>query len=522
MSAVNTINISAITPTPKPIQESVIVGKDILDLLAGSMYIDPLIIYREYIQNAADSIDLARNNRCSFDEPPGVQILFDHPERSVRIRDNGLSIPFSEFVQRIITIGASQKRGQNLRGFRGVGRLSGLGYCQELIFRGRAEGNAKVTEVRWNGRALKEKYRDEKYAGTLEDIVKEVTTVSLLSSQGFPNRFFEVELRKVARLNNDILLNEEVVRNYLSQVAPVPFSKELLDFNDLQTRLESYGIKSPISIELMDGKGPIYHRLNTQISLSDQLTDKVKEVDFFEIEGVDGEICACGWIAHHSYLGSIPKRLGLGGVRLRSGNIQVGDDSIVSNLFPEVRFSAWAIGDIHILTPKMLPNGRRDNFEPSAAYSHLQNALTIKAREITQKIRDSSSHRNKLRSVNQKIGVVGSWVDLDVDGNLPTLIREILKDLSEDQFKQARKELDKLDANAPETQQASELLKITETSAKSILSRNVAGTNKTVSSEWKKPITAALKTIITSAKSPAGGIQLSLEVLEVFERALHG
>lgn len=32
----------------------IVVGKDILELVSSAMYVDPLTIYREYIQNAAD------------------------------------------------------------------------------------------------------------------------------------------------------------------------------------------------------------------------------------------------------------------------------------------------------------------------------------------------------------------------------------------------------------------------------------------------------------------------------------
>ena len=37
----------------------VIVGKDLLELLSSTMYVDPLTIYREFIQNATDAIDKA-------------------------------------------------------------------------------------------------------------------------------------------------------------------------------------------------------------------------------------------------------------------------------------------------------------------------------------------------------------------------------------------------------------------------------------------------------------------------------
>lgn len=518
MSAtINTVNISALAPIPKSINEDVVVGKDILELLAGSMYLDPLNVYREYIQNAADAIDQAREAGLNFQEEAGVQIYFDQAERSIRIRDNGISIPFSDFVQRIVTIGASQKRGKQLRGFRGVGRLSGLGYCQELIFRGRAEGNAKVTEIRWNGRLLREKYRDQHYHGTLSDLVKEVTTVTLLSSQGFPNRFFEVELRKIARLKNDVLLNEKVVRNYLSQIAPVPFG-DFVYASQIEDSLKKYGIKSPIRVELMDGNGPITHRIKDKISFSEQISDPISKVDFIELTGPEGEVIAYGWIAHHSYLGSIPKGLGLGGIRLRSGNIQVGDETITSSLFPETRFSGWAIGDIHILSPKILPNGRRDEFEPSTAYTHLQSELVIKARNISHLIREKSAQRVKLRSIDQKIKIVQSWVGLNSEKNLPLILSEVLKDLSLDQIEQTRKELGKLNHDDLNRQNLESTLKIAETSVNSVLSKNInQQTHTSLNIEMKKPIAAALKTIISNAKTPEAGIKLSLEVLKAIE-----
>lgn len=58
-----TTNLAAATITAKPkiLQETdVVIGKDILELLANAMYVDPLTIYREYVQNSADSIDEAR------------------------------------------------------------------------------------------------------------------------------------------------------------------------------------------------------------------------------------------------------------------------------------------------------------------------------------------------------------------------------------------------------------------------------------------------------------------------------
>ena len=38
----------------------IVIGKDVLELVSSAMYIDPMTVYREYIQNAADAVDAAR------------------------------------------------------------------------------------------------------------------------------------------------------------------------------------------------------------------------------------------------------------------------------------------------------------------------------------------------------------------------------------------------------------------------------------------------------------------------------
>ena len=53
--------------------------------------------------------------------------------------------------------------------------------------------------------------------------------------------FFEVELRRVSRVTNDILLNETAVRNYISQVAPVPFRKGFAFAERISKHLAKHG-----------------------------------------------------------------------------------------------------------------------------------------------------------------------------------------------------------------------------------------------------------------------------------------
>src|SRR5262249_2116194 len=102
----------------------IVVGKDILELLSSAMYVDPLAIYREYVQNAADSIDMARATGLLGKKADGrLDIFFDASTRTVRLRDNGIGVAAYAAPSRLLSIGASPKRGSRSRGFRGVGRL---------------------------------------------------------------------------------------------------------------------------------------------------------------------------------------------------------------------------------------------------------------------------------------------------------------------------------------------------------------------------------------------------------------
>jgi hypothetical protein len=418
---VSRVELAALRKAPKALTEPVIVGKDVFELFAGAMYAEPLSIFREYVQNAADALDEARKQGLSRPGPNDVEIWFDHAERSVRIRDLGIGVPAAQFVNRLTSIGGSRKRGTTARGFRGIGRLSGLGYCQELVFRSRAAGDGKVKEMVWDGRALRDRLRNADYDGSLSELVKEVATVCDIPGAEYPPHFFEVEMRKMLRVKNDILLNEESVRSYLSQVAPVPFSPDFKLGRKIQTWLSERTQSQPVSVVLHDGKGPIFHRVTNSFPVSPKVFDEFKDVTFQEYVDSNGEPLAFGWTLEHSYSGAISRKLGLGGIRLRKGDVQVGDEQLLSFAFPEARFTQWVVGDIHVAHPRIVPNGRRDDFEHSPALAELHEHLRDLARTLTGSIRERSDQRAKLKKVRLALQYAETWRLQSVEASSPAL-----------------------------------------------------------------------------------------------------
>lgn len=406
------------------ISHEIIVGKDVLELVTGAMYVDPLTIFREYVQNAADAIDEAHAMGHYSDTVfPRVDITFDHDERSVRIRDTGIGVPVAAFSERLTAIGGSKKRGKRQRGFRGVGRLAGLGYAQQVIFRSRSLGDSKVYELAWDGRNLRHCLRSADFGGDLAATIREVTEISVIPGGDWPPHFFEVELCKVPRVRNDVLMNPEEIRRYLSQVAPVPFAPTFPFKAKLDDFLKGHGVEPGIDIYMQGEESPLYRPFDDTFKVSDKISDRFFDVELVEFPGIEGQTDAVGYVLHHSYYGALPRGEGISGLRLRSGNIQVGGPGIVEGLFTEQRFNGWCVAEIHVLSNQVIPNGRRDDFEVNSHYQNMHGHLSALASRISKRCRDNSIARNRLREANQIYEDMRERIQLIRETGTPPLVR---------------------------------------------------------------------------------------------------
>lgn len=404
----------------------VLLGVDIIELVSSSLYVDPLSAYREYIQNAADAIDDARGDgSLSPSERGRIDIFIDAAARSVRIRDNGTGLGGPDFVRRLTAFGASQKRGKQRRGFRGVGRLAAIGYCQELIFRSRSDAEHSIRELRWDCRYLRSSLRSSDFQGTLGDAVQEATSHRTVHLPEYPERFFEVELRSIVRHGKDDLLSDDAIRRFVGQVAPVPFAPTFRHKRELESFLADLPAPSDLDIYI-NGEGPVHRPHCNEIELRPGFVDPIAELQLFTIPGVDGGVAAKGWVLHHAYLGAIPRELGVRGLRLRSGNIQVGDDGILDGVFPETRFNAWAVGEFHILDPRIIPNGRRDQYEHGVHLSNVLNHLCPVAREIGNRCRRRSQYRQLMKRAENLGRDVENRLAVLQQGALSKIARETL------------------------------------------------------------------------------------------------
>ena len=376
----------------------VTIGKDVLEMVSSAMYIDPMTVYREYIQNSADAVDAARAAGALTPVDPGqVNISVDAAMRTVRIRDNGCGVPAGDFGHTLTSVGGSAKRGTLARGFRGVGRLAGLAYAQELVFRSRCFGETNISELRWDCRQLKAGLRDASNVIGVVDLIRSVTNLEQVELDNAPNHFFEVEMRGVVRLRDDRLVSPLAISNYLSQVAPVPFAPTFGFGSQLSESLGKYVSLGDLDIRINDADEPIYRPHRDHVSWNDKSGLKFDELVYIEVPSIDNAVAAIAWILHHDYKGALPTGSLVKGLRLRTGNIQVGGHTVLEDVFPEARFNSWSVGEVHVVDPRVVPNGRRDQFEQNVHFANLINHLAPLARDIAQRCRTSSIRRKHMR-----------------------------------------------------------------------------------------------------------------------------
>ncbi len=211
------------------------IGKNVLENLTLSMYEDSRIIYREYIQNAADQIDKALASNAFPNEDLEITINIDEINRRITIADNANGIPKAEVEQRLADVADSKKIQGEDKGFRGIGRLGGLAYCRELRFVTSYAGESEQTTMIWDAARLNEIINDR----ANNDVAEKVLT-QIISYRHEPcdasAHFFRVELIDI-KPSNSALLDEETVRDYISEVVPLDFDKR---FDTLKYKIDSF------------------------------------------------------------------------------------------------------------------------------------------------------------------------------------------------------------------------------------------------------------------------------------------
>ena len=417
---------------------SIIIGKHTLESLTSGMYSDSYVVFREYIQNSVDSIDEAI--RLGLLTPGAEQIVvrLAPTENQIVITDNGLGIPSTDVEKALISIGNSKKSSESSRGFRGIGRLAALSYCQRLTFLTSFKGESIATQIVIDASKLSEILADTSQVDvTAIDVLESVYTVTT-----FPERedvhYFTVQMDGVDA--NSKLLSLADVEDYLTQNAPVSYRPDFIWGKEIVRRLKKEGLEIGVynvSLEYGTKSTPIYKPYKDEfvVDKGKNITDMVQDITILKIPSNSNNLTAIGWLAKTNYMGSIYDKA-VKGIRLRKGNILIGDHQTLNVVFKDARFNGWSIGEIFAIDKLLVPNARRDNFEKNPAYFALFEQLMTIASGVTKDIRAASLKRNTaLSSAIEQLNATAQQATTAIDEGASGVQKGLItKKLKEAQF----------------------------------------------------------------------------------------
>lgn len=375
------------------------IGKNVIETLTLGMYENAHFIYREYVQNAADQIDVAVEEGILDRKIDGkINILIDDIQKSISIEDNATGIKSDEVLKFLGDVANSQKDRTKRKGFRGIGRLGGLGYCDKLIFETSYKGEATKSILSLNAEMLRRFIDDQ------ADTKDAATVISVITSfdkekEKIDEHYFKVRMESVTK---DELLDKTGVKKYLSMVAPVPFSNDFpflkkihSHFNKKNIRIEEYDVHISLNNE------KLYKAYKKDIqSQTGSKPVEIIGIGFMDLRDEEDELIALGWYGISDLLNNIIHQNDIErGIRIRKDNIQIGSEDTLNSFFKEDRFNHHFTGEVHVLGNLFIPNARRDYFNNNKTIETFKTILKARFDELYKDAHIASNIHSSINKI---------------------------------------------------------------------------------------------------------------------------
>lgn len=130
------------------------------------------------------------------------------------------------------------------------------------------------------------------------------------------------------------------------------------------------------------------------------------------------------WYAKTSFHGTLQDD-SIKGIRVRKGNILIGDKVTLNHIFKDERFNGWLFGELHLVSPKLIPNARRDEVEKKPAYYSLINDLKVWADGISSEIRKISNQRSLDKKAQRIIELTQREAVSEIEEVTTTVVPEV-------------------------------------------------------------------------------------------------
>ena len=410
--------------------ETPIIGIKLLEILMLKLYSNPRCIFREYIQNALDSINEAVKTGILPQVKDG-RVSINITNNDISIEDNGTGIRSDIAVKTLTDIANSAKNGVDTAGQYGLGRLSGGAYCEILEFETTCQGEDVATIVSLDTKILRQLIESKQFDISAEEAMKKICSAKVIPFQKEEHRFV-VRLKKVI-YSREILLDVEEIRNYITEYAPIDYS---VLFNSLiSSSLQVEFVKRHKQVDRirvsLNGYADIEKGYGVKIAGTG---DPIEKIRYFELpkHPIYGSL-GWGWYAVTQFSIQInEEKDSYCGIRLRKHNISL-DKNILNSCFKEPRGNKYFYGEIFITNDNIVPDSGRQGL----AAGEEADALMVEIERYFSDVLHQVYHRaNKLKkSLDRTRELVEKLNNTTVSDAIAPLTDELKKNI--DNFNKA-------------------------------------------------------------------------------------
>ena len=377
-------------------------GKKLLKMLMFSTYSDARMIYREYIQNACDSINEAvKLNILSQKKDGHISINIDYYNNRITIKDKGTGIKAEFAESTLIDIANSKKDGYTTAGYFGIGRFMGAGFCDKISFRTSYKGEPIGTEIVFDNQMTNRIIEDEEDGRSATEVIDAITTTTQFEEQA-DEHYFIVTLHGI-NASYPVLLDENEIATYLQQVVPIDYKMSFRNnlirpnipnnYAALFSDLDIYQVSLNDIIDMRKT-----YRQAVKVKSGE---DDIKKLHFFKLEDDNFGLLAWGWYGIAALEGEIKDDDVNRGIRLRIHNIMIGNHDRLNPYFKQPRGNNYFVGEIHVVHRNIIPNTDRSNLAPSPEAARLELKFTEYFTNLTQIYNLANDVKNTLKKISE-------------------------------------------------------------------------------------------------------------------------
>ena len=398
---------------------SIGMGIRLLETLTSALYEDPIVFFREYVQNSADAF-IANPISSEF----RIDISIDKEKKKIEFLDNGYGIQYSQFSDTMKSIGKSNKaKIHDQIGFRGIGRLSAMPFCKKLIFTNKVKGYSRLQCFEWNG----EKYNHLLSTNEEDDLEKAIEKITTCKEEDYKgeksDHFFRVEIIEY-EIEIQELINQKDFLAKLTRLLPLKYSEEYIAHKTIHNHYKEFMGESleRFEFDVFLNEKPLYKPYNKDSILESDIV--FWDLYFDQIsENVPKERIGVLWFTFNRKVTSNP--IGTPrGVFTRSKNMLLGNEYSIADAVTKSNSEYVATyreltqtlnglyGELLIDTPRLSDNARRDWFRIDASSNQLRIILVDFLKKLKTYRYAASQAFNDKKSKEKRKKVIAAYTNL--------------------------------------------------------------------------------------------------------------